>query len=403
MSNAGGKSQGIPKGPIRLAGRAMLAAQSDERLVELARRGSEPAFEAIVERYRRPLGRYCGALVPPSRVEDILQHTFLTAYRTLRSDGRELMLKPWLFRVSHNAALDVLRREARGYDQLDESLDGVERPDQALERKESVRALVAGLGGLPARQRAALVLRELEGRSYPEIEQELGLAGGALRQLLYRARSNLRTAVSALTPPALFLRPELPLGLAGGAGAAKAGTVLATTAVIGAAALSTGGEKPRANPADKPEGASGALTGARSPEGKGGRHSEVTGPERGRARPDAGGRRASRRSADGPPDPTRGRPERRSASASPVASGEDDSTEVDDGPEGDDGGGDDGGGDDGSSGGEGIGGDDDSAPRSPVAGGDQGGDDVGETTAPAVPAPPEPPDDPPDEKSSHDD
>jgi RNA polymerase sigma factor (sigma-70 family) len=246
------------RAPVRLAGRAALSAQSDERLVELARDGSEPAFEAIVQRYRGPLHHYSARIAPRSSVDDIVQHAFISAYRRIQDNGCELTLKPWLFRVAHNAALDALRREARGFEELDESMDGVERPDQALERKESLRALVSALGGLPERQRSAILLRELEGRSYQEIERELGLAGGALRQLLYRARTSLRTAASAITPPWLLVaeRSNVPRAetiqrigeLASGPGAAavvKTGALIAATGVIGAAAVSTStGDQP---------------------------------------------------------------------------------------------------------------------------------------------------------------
>jgi RNA polymerase sigma factor (sigma-70 family) len=396
MSDVGGSSQGPPRGPVRLAGCALLAGQSDERLVELARRGSEPAFEAIVRRYRGPLGRYCRGLAPPSRVDDILQHTFLSAYRTLRSDGRDLRLKPWLFRVTHNAALDALRREAPGSEQLDESHDGVERPDQALERKEGLRVLISGLAGLPDRQRSALVLRELEGRSYEEIERELGLSGGALRQLLYRARTNLRTAASAITPPALLLRPEVPLGIAAGAGAAKAGTVLATTAVIGAVALSTGG-KPEADASGNNGAGGGADTSAASgPTTMEGRGPWATASERRTARIDAGGRRTRRRSADSDPNGVPAGPKVRQGTESPglgageVPAEDDDSSASDDWPGGDDSPeGDDSGGDDAPEGG-----DDGSTPSSPMTGGGGGDDDVEENTVPSIPAVPQAPDDP---------
>jgi RNA polymerase sigma factor (sigma-70 family) len=390
MSNAGGSLQGTPRGPVRLAGRALLAAQTDERLVELACRGSEPAFEAIVERYRGPLGRYCRSLVAPSRVDDILQHTFLSTYRTLRFDGVALTLKPWLFRVTHNAALDTLRREARGYEQLDESYDGVERPDQALERKESLRALIAGIAGLPERQRAALVLRELEGRSYKEIERELALNRGSLRQLLYRARTNLRTGASAITPPVLLMRPELPLGVATGAGAAKAGAVLATTAVVGAVALSTGPGRPEADAAEKSGGGGSAATSAPSAsDTTEGRDQWATASERKRARIDAGGRRTPRRSADSAPSADRAGPKVRRGTGSPgLAGGEQpgeggDSPEGDEPPDSEDSSGDD----------APEGADDDSTPSQPVAGDDGLDDDVAEGSVPSAPVVPEAGDD----------
>jgi RNA polymerase sigma factor (sigma-70 family) len=375
-----------PAGPVRLAGRAVLATQSDDRLVALARRGSEPAFEAIVHRYRDPLGRYCRRLVPAARVDDVLQHAFLRTYTTLRSDRRELNLRPWLFRVTHNAALDALRREARTHDQLDESLDGVERPDQALERKVALATLVAGIAALPERQRSALVLRELEGRSYEEIERELGLKGGALRQLLHRARNNLRAAATAVTPAAVFLRPELPFGLATGAGAAKAGAVLATTAVIGGVALTTGPDERDADAAES-KGGGGSVVSPRpvadpghpaKPRSGGSQH-ESAGRE---ADPRPTARRGERRSAGehravrGGPAPGHPSPGTGDRQVSPPA-GDDDALGDDDST----------GGDDSPAGATQPGGDDDSAAGAPTGGAD---DDAGEGAAP-LPVPVTPP------------
>ena len=69
--------------PARLAGTALLHTQTDERLVDLTRAGNARAFEAIVSRYRRPLLRYCGGLLPPERAEDAVQQAFLNAYRAI--------------------------------------------------------------------------------------------------------------------------------------------------------------------------------------------------------------------------------------------------------------------------------------------------------------------------------
>lgn len=232
--------------PARLAAAPLLRCQTDEELVELARDGHEPAFEAIVERYRKPLLRYARRIAPAVAAEDVLQRTFLAAHRVIREGEAELNLRGWLYRVAHNASIDVLREEGRGHHaQIDESLDGIERPEQALERSQRVREVVAALQALPERQREALVLRELEGRAHSEIATKLGVSDGAVRQLIHRARSALRSAASALVPPQLLQRllsasredPSRAFEVAAGAGATgvavKAGaTVLATAAIV---------------------------------------------------------------------------------------------------------------------------------------------------------------------------
>jgi RNA polymerase sigma factor (sigma-70 family) len=229
--------------PGRLAGRPVLRTQTDERLVDLVRAGSEPAFEAIVARYRRPLLRYCSRILSEERAEDAVQQTFVRAYGAMRKNGAELSLKPWLYRIAHNTALNALRDRGLRHEELPDQLDCVERPDQALERSQDLRAVVGAVQELPERQRDAIVLRELEGRSYEEIAAELGVTDGAVRQLLNRARNTLRKAATALTPGWPLTR--LPSGGepvaarvaelcgAGSAGAAAA-KVCATALVTGA-------------------------------------------------------------------------------------------------------------------------------------------------------------------------
>src|SRR4051795_4190137 len=251
--------------PARLAGQPILRSQTDERLVDLVRAGNEPAFEAIVARYRRPLLRYCGGILSGGRAEDAVQQTFVKAYDAMRRDHGELKLRPWLYRIAHNTALNGLRDRSLSDQPLDPQLDGVERPDQAAERRQGVREVLAAVEALPTRQRDAIVLRELEGRSYEEIAGALGVTGGAVRQLLNRARTTLRTAATAITPVGLLLRvPFAPAAdgvngrvaeVVGGAGgtavAAKLGAaVLVTGAVAGGVGgvPATKGGNPKHNP-----------------------------------------------------------------------------------------------------------------------------------------------------------
>src|ERR671915_396848 len=233
--------------PARLAGSRLLATQSDERLVDLSRAGSEPAFEAIVARYRGQLLRYCSALLGRERGEDAVQQTFVNAYDAMLRDDRPLLLRPWLYRIAHNMAHNALRDHALRHEPLDREVAPMaDRPEQALERREQLRSVLDSVQDLPPRQRDALVLRELEGRSYDEISAALGVGGGAVRQLLNRARTTLRTAATAVTPVGLLLRlPTAGSGAGESAaarvaemtGAARAGAVVSKVA---ATALVTG-------------------------------------------------------------------------------------------------------------------------------------------------------------------
>ena len=304
--------------PARLAGPRLLATQSDERLVDLLRAGSEPAFEAIVSRYRGSLLRHCSALLGRERAEDAVQQTFVRAHHAIHRDDRPIVLKPWLYRIAHNTAHNALRDYARRDEPLGDQAAAAERPELVVERREQLRSVLTSVQNLPPRQRDALVLRELEGRSYEEISAALGVGGGAVRQLLNRARTTLRTAATAVTPIGLLLRLPTPGPGAGesvaarvaemtgaaGAGAVVtkvAATALVTGAVAGGAAVAPLGESdgtptPRGDAAQTPppatnapgsmEPASSNVTAGEGP----GRRGDSSGPGSGR---EGGGRSGS--------------------------------------------------------------------------------------------------------------
>jgi RNA polymerase sigma factor (sigma-70 family) len=192
--------------PARLASAGLLMTQSDARLVDLVRAGNDRAFEAIVLRYRRPLLRHCRRLLPAGRAEDVVQEALLRALEAMRGDERELQLGPWLNRIAQNTAIDWLRQTDCNWKELDDRVDGVEETHAAVERRARFHAVVSDIDTLPERQRRALVLRELEGRSYDEIAAALGVSGDGVRQLLNRARNAMRAAAGAVVPPALIAR-----------------------------------------------------------------------------------------------------------------------------------------------------------------------------------------------------
>src|SRR6185312_8703625 len=113
---------GLLSHPARLAGTRLLRLQSDERLVELARAGHEPAFDAIVHRYRPALLRSCARILGPERAEDAVQQALASAHTAMTTgDDRHLNLRPWLYRVAHNTALNILRGSRRDEVELDDS------------------------------------------------------------------------------------------------------------------------------------------------------------------------------------------------------------------------------------------------------------------------------------------
>src|SRR5262249_53212283 len=106
-----------------------LRTQPDRRLVALVREGYENAFEEIVRRYGRALNRYAGAIVG-NRAEDITQDAFSKALLALRRDDREIELRPWLFRIARNTALNDLRDRPPSAEALAEAIAGGAGPEE---------------------------------------------------------------------------------------------------------------------------------------------------------------------------------------------------------------------------------------------------------------------------------
>ena len=187
---------------VRLLSLPVLRSQSDERLVSLARAGNELAFEAIVERYRRPLLRHAQRVLSEGAAEDALQQALLAAWSALRRGDDVRDLGPWLHRILHNAALNVLRGARRGeHAELSDALPGGMSADEALEARLAVRRALSDMAALPERQREAMLAVAVHGRSQEEVARTLGLSHGAVGQLVLRGRRALRAAATALTPP----------------------------------------------------------------------------------------------------------------------------------------------------------------------------------------------------------
>jgi RNA polymerase sigma factor (sigma-70 family) len=219
----------------------LLRTQSDERLVALARGGHDRAFEAIVERYRRQLLRACRRILPEARAEDALQQALLAAWAGLRRGDDVVELRPWLFRIVRNTALNQLRVSGYDLDELVETLSATDDPEDEVVRRAVVRQTLAAVASLPERQREALLRTAIEGEPQSEVARDLGLTSTAMRQLVHRARVSVRATATALVP----MPVATWLASAGGATAtatlAKAGTlVVIAGGAVGGTALVEG-------------------------------------------------------------------------------------------------------------------------------------------------------------------
>lgn len=212
-----------------------LRTQPDRRLVALVRDGYEAAFDEIVRRYAKPLGRYAASIVG-GRSEDVTQDAFSKALVALRRDGVEIELRPWLYRIVRNTALNDLRDRPPTPEALAEAIAGGRSTAEEVENRQEIAELVTRLRALPEPQRAAIVMRELEGLSHEEIAAALGMSGGAARQVIYRARQALRGSAGLLLPvPVLRFLLDHGTELAAGASAGASGAAIATGATAGGA------------------------------------------------------------------------------------------------------------------------------------------------------------------------
>jgi RNA polymerase sigma factor (sigma-70 family) len=206
------------------------------------------AFERMYEAYVRDVYRYVLAVLRnPADAEDVTQTTFMNAYRAFKRGERPHKPQNWLITIAHNACRTKAIRASRRPREV--PLDDVVTQLAVPERdKVSVRELLKALGRLPFNQRAAIAMRELEGRSYEEIAETLDVTVPAVEALLVRARRTLRAqhaAVRGLTvvqlPRSLRSLWESSEATTAMAGGLLGGGVLAKAAAVIVAGVVAGG------------------------------------------------------------------------------------------------------------------------------------------------------------------
>jgi RNA polymerase sigma-70 factor (ECF subfamily) len=177
-------------------------AATDEQLVDLVRGGDDRAFDAIHDRYVQRLTGYARQMLGGAHhdAEEVVQDAFVRALGALRADDRDMALKPWLYTIVRNRALDALRRPVRTTDlELHAPVlhDASADPHERVVRADELRDLVSELKRLPERQRTALVMHELGGVSHEGIARRLHVSAGGSKALVCRARSGLGRARAA--------------------------------------------------------------------------------------------------------------------------------------------------------------------------------------------------------------
>jgi RNA polymerase sigma-70 factor (ECF subfamily) len=170
--------------------------------LQRCRAGDLAAFNVLIEAHQDAVFGLCLRMLGSTHsAEDVTQETFLSAYRNVgrcRGDA----FRPWLLQIAVNACTDELRRRRRRPQlSLDDPSanawpldlpDPSESPEEAAVRSELGRHIQSGLMALPLDQRAAVVLRDVQGLSYDEIAQALRLSPGTVKSRLSRGRARLR-------------------------------------------------------------------------------------------------------------------------------------------------------------------------------------------------------------------
>ena len=177
----------------------------DQQLVERAQKGDKRAFELLVLKYQRKLGRLLSRLVrDPGEVEDVTQEAFIKAYRALPNFRGESAFYTWLYRIGINTAKNYLvamgRRaptttefdseDAENFEDGDQLRD-VNTPENELMSKQIAQTVNDTMEALPEELRTAIVLREIDGLSYEEIATVMNCPIGTVRSRIFRARETI--------------------------------------------------------------------------------------------------------------------------------------------------------------------------------------------------------------------
>jgi RNA polymerase sigma factor (sigma-70 family) len=185
--------------------------RSDEQLVARVRAGHHGAFEVLAARYQGRLLGFCRKMLSSTQdAEDALQDVLVAAYNAIRADEREIQVRPWLYRIARNRCLDQLRCAARiAADSLDDQ--GAQSPGSLAETvamRQELREVLGDVQALPARQRTALTLYELDDFSYRQIAVAMSTTVQGVKSLLIRARIHLLDAALARDRTHAFAGPQ---------------------------------------------------------------------------------------------------------------------------------------------------------------------------------------------------
>jgi RNA polymerase sigma-70 factor (ECF subfamily) len=192
---------------------ATVALEQDAQLMLQVRDGCAQSFALLLERHRAPVVHYMYRMVQDRAVaEELAQEAFLRVYRARTSYEPSAKFTTWLYRIAMNLALNALRdgRLKRLHQSVDdEPAEGAPlqladtRPDREQELLARARLAVVreAIAGLPAKQRAAVLMHKYDEMDYAQIAKVLGCSVSAVKSLLFRAYESLRSKLAPLASP----------------------------------------------------------------------------------------------------------------------------------------------------------------------------------------------------------
>jgi len=184
----------------------------DQKLVEKAQRGDKRAFGILVEKYHKKLTRLLSRMVrDQSEIEDIVQDSFVKAYRAINNFRGDSAFYTWLYRIGINTAknhLVSLGRRPKAMNEVEiedvenfedgDELRSIETPENTMMTKEIVVTVNDTIEGLPDELKEAISLREMDGLSYEEIAELMQCPIGTVRSRIFRAREAIAEKLKPL-------------------------------------------------------------------------------------------------------------------------------------------------------------------------------------------------------------
>ncbi|MBA4740246.1 MAG: RNA polymerase sigma factor RpoE [Burkholderiales bacterium] len=190
----------------------MTEREKDHSLVQRVQRGDKVAFEMLFTKYQRRVSRLVSRFVrSEAEVEDIVQESFIKAYRALASFRGDSAFYTWLYRIAVNTAknhlvaaskrpISMTQFEKNDDDDFEEDsfMSDATTPESELVTKQIAETVNKTMDELPADLREAIMLREIEGMSYEDIAESMGCPIGTVRSRIFRAREAISQKIKPM-------------------------------------------------------------------------------------------------------------------------------------------------------------------------------------------------------------